>query len=184
MKLLYVLIGLFLWSTPVSAKTWAAQFPYGGGELSPVFHARSSDAVLTKATAFCKQNDLCKSQYTDDQMNAVTALGVVGHSNLFVTTLCRQDNGEQVYATVASQLDEQAGRQDGEKKGQEMIEKAGHSTQDCLVHAVYGVKSRGRLKANLNAQEPQSVSYSLKGEIRIYRIQRRSSMRRAFEVLD
>jgi hypothetical protein len=175
---------LILWSPSAQAKTWAAQFPYGSGELSPVFHARSSDSVLAKAKQFCKANELCSSQYGDEQIAAVAALGAVGFSNLFVTTLCRQENGEHVYVTVPSVYDESAGREDGKQKGQEAIRSAGHSADDCVVHAVFGVKSRERLKADLTAQPAKPVSQSLKGEIRLYRIQRRNATRMAVEIMD
>ena len=65
MKRLVVLLlfGSTLYSTPLYAKTWAAQFPYGAGELSPVFHAESRENVLAKAEAFCQKNALCRDQY-------------------------------------------------------------------------------------------------------------------------
>jgi hypothetical protein len=178
-----LLASFVVWSTPAYGKTWAAQFPYGSGELSPVFHAHSSDGVLAKATRFCQQNDLCNRQYKDLQIASFVALGVVGSSNLFVTTLCRQGSGEEIYVSVASPLDETAGREDGKQKGREAIERAGHSTDDCHIHTVYGVKSRSRLKTGLTVQHTQQAQ-GLGGEFRLYKIKRRNAVRMATEILD
>lgn len=176
-RALLILASLTVCSTPVHAKTWAAQFPFGNGELSPVFHARSLDGALAQATKFCNRTELCLNQYSNGDIKANTATGSVGYSNLFVTTSCQQDSGEYVYATVPSVYDDMAGREDGRKKGEEIIQNAGHSADNCSVHAVYGVKSRERLQSDLNTKASKQDVRALKGEIRIYRMQRRNAIR-------
>jgi hypothetical protein len=164
-------------STPAYAKTWAAQFPFGDGELSPVFHARSLDKALAKATEFCKRTELCRNQNLHEDIKASTATGAVGYSNLFVTTSCQQASGEQVYVTVSSVYDDMAGREDGKKKGEEILQSAGYAIDNCSVHAVYGVKSRERLQSDLTANASTQDVRALKGEIRTYRVQRRKAIR-------
>lgn len=172
-----ILASLAVCSTPAYAKTWAAQFPFGNGELSPVFHARSLDEALAQARKFCKRTELCRNQNLHEDIKASTATGSVGSSNLFVTISCQQDSGEHVYATVSSIYDDMAGREDGKKKGEMIIQGAGHFTDNCFVHAVYGVKSRERLRSDLTTKASTQDVRALKGEIRTYRMQRRKAMR-------
>lgn len=183
-RALLILATLTVGTSHAHAKTWAVQFPFNNGELSPVFHARNADAALIKAITFCKKTELCQSEYPDGEIKTVTAIGVVGYSNLFVTTLCRQDNGEHAYVTVTSVFDDMAGREDGLAKGKEAIKRAGHSTHDCTLHAVYGVKSRDRLQSGLIAQALEQENKTLKGEIRSYKVQRRNARRTAVEILE
>jgi hypothetical protein len=172
-----------VYTSPLYAKTWAAQFQYGS-ELSPVFHAHSPDKVLIEAIAFCKQNELCKSKYTDADIKSVLVVGVVGFANLFVTTLCKKNSGENIYVTVPSPLNDAAGREDGLQKGRDIAQEAGLSVNDCLIHAVYGVKSRKRLKTDLEIREHEPVSQGTGEAIRLYRLQRRNSIWTASEILD
>jgi hypothetical protein len=139
---------------------------------------------LIEAIEFCKQNELCKSKYTDVEIKSVLVVGVVGVANLFVTTLCKQSNSENVYVTVPSLLNDTAGREDGLKKGRDIAQKAGLSVNDCLIHAVYGVKSRKRLKTDLAIREHEPVSRSTAEAIRLYKLQRRNSIWTASEILD
>lgn len=170
-------------SAPLQAKTWAAQFQYGG-ELSPVFHAHNPDKVLNEAIQFCQQNALCKSQYADAEIKSVVAVGVVGSTNLFVTTLCKQSSGEKIYVTVPSQLSDAAGRENGLQKGRDIAQEAGLSVKDCLIHAVYGAKSRKRLKTNLVALEVEAVPTNTSKKVRLYKVQRRNGIQTATEVLN
>jgi hypothetical protein len=132
---------------------------------------------------FCKQRELCRSHYNDDQLKSVLAQGVVGFMNLFVTTLCKTSGGETLYVTVPTTLDDAAGRKDGKQKGQEVARRGGLSSNDCRVHAVYGVKSQTRLKTDLTVTEPISVSPARSGKIRQYKLQRRTGIR-VIEVLE
>ena len=183
-RAILIFASLTLGSVPADAKTWAAQFPIGNGDLSPVFHARNADDALEKAAKFCKQIELCRSQHPDGEIRGITAVGVVGYSNLFVTTECQQASGEHVYVTVSSIYDAAAGRKDGKNKGEDAIQRLGHVTDNCTVHAVYGVKSRQRLQTDLMAKALEQNVQSLKGEVRSYKIQRRNAARTATEILD
>ncbi len=166
MKRLVVLLlfGSTLYSTPLYAKTWAAQFPYGAGELSPVFHAESRENVLAKADAFCRQNALCRDQYEKDEIKSGVATGVVGFTNLFVTTLCKQKDGAHTYVTAPSLYNDAEGREDGKQGGLRKIEGAGLSTEDCLIHAVYGVKSGGKLPTDLAAPTTKEITVKVTTE--------------------
>jgi hypothetical protein len=172
------LVLLLLCTSPLHAKTWAAQFPYGS-KLSPVFHAPSRDEVLTEAVQFCKQNKLCISKYADADIKLALAVGVVGSSNLFVTSKCKTSSGEYIYVTVTSLLDDAAGREDGLDKGREFLQQ-----ENCLIHAVYGIKSGKRLKADLAIEEQEPISQSISEEIRLFKMQRRNSIWTARETLD
>ena len=108
----------------------------------------------------------------------------MGHSNLFVTTGCQQASGEYVYVTVSSIHDAAAGRKDGKNKGEDAIQRLGHLADNCTIHAVYGVKSRQRLQTDLMAKALEQNVQSLKGEVRVYRVQRRNAARTATEILD
>jgi hypothetical protein len=158
-----LLFGSTLYSTPLYAKTWAAQFPYGAGELSPVFHAESRENVLAKAEAFCQKNALCRDQYQAEVKSAV-ATGVIGFTNLFVTTLCKQKGGEPTYVTAPSLYNDKEGREDGKQVGLRKIEDAGLSTEDCLIHAVYGVKSGGKLPTDLAAPTTEEITVKVTTE--------------------
>ncbi|HET8670702.1 MAG TPA: hypothetical protein VFM05_08785, partial [Candidatus Saccharimonadales bacterium] len=83
-RAILIFASLTLSSVPADAKTWAVQFPFSDGKLSPVFHARHADAALAKATNFCKQSELCRAQHPNGEIKEITAIGVVGRSNLFV----------------------------------------------------------------------------------------------------
>jgi hypothetical protein len=172
------LVLLLLCTSPLHAKMWAAQFPYGS-KLSPVFHAPSRDEVLIEAVQFCKQNKLCSSKYADADIKSALAVGVVGTSNLFVTSQCKKTSGEYIYVTVTSLLDDAAGREDGLEKGREFLQQ-----ENCLIHAVYGIKSGKRLKADLAIQEQEPISERISGEIRLFKMQRRNSIWTARETLD
>jgi hypothetical protein len=179
-----ILAGLTVGSAPADAKTWAAQFPLLSGELSPVFHARSADEAVTQAKNFCRETEICRNQFPNGEIRAVTAIGVVGSSNLFVTTACRQESGENVYVIGPSLYDGMAGREDGMKKGKEALQQAGYSIDHCTLHAVYGVKSRDRLSTDLTEQAPEQDTQTLKGQIRRYKVQRRNATYTAVEILD
>lgn len=183
-RAILILASLTLGSVPADAKTWAAQFPLSDGKLSPVFHARHADGALARATRFCEQTELCRKQHPNGEIKEITAVGVVGHSNLFVTTACPQASGESVYVTMTSIYDDDAGRKDGKIRGEELVQRSGHVTDNCTIHAVYGVKSRKRLQTELMSQALEQNVQSLKGEVRTYRVQRRSATRTATEILD
>jgi hypothetical protein len=179
-----ILVVLTIGSAPVDAKTWAAQFPLLNGELSPVFHARSADEAVAQAAKFCRKSELCRNQFPNGEIKAVTAIGVVGRSNLFVTTACQQENGEYVYVIGPSPYDGMTAREDGMKKGKETLERAGYSIDHCTLQAVYGVKSRDRLRADLTEKAPEQDVQTLKGQIRLYKVQRRNASYTAIEVVD
>jgi hypothetical protein len=168
MKRLVVLLlfGSTLYSTPLYAKTWAAQFPYGAGELSPVFHAESRENVLAKADAFCQKNAQCRYQYPTSEVKSAVATGVVGFTNLFVTTLCKQNSGEHTYVTAPSLYNDGEGREDGKQLGLRKIKDVGLSTEDCLIHAVYGVKSGGKLPTDLAAPTTKEITVKVTTEFR------------------
>ena len=179
-----VLAVLTIGSAPAHAKTWAAQFPLLNGELSPVFHARSADAAVAQATKFCRKTELCRNQFPNGEIRAVTAIGVVGSSNLFVTTACRQESGENVYVIGPSLYDGMAGREDGMNRGKDALQRAGYSIDYCTLQAVYGVKSRDRLPADLSEKAPERDVQTLKGQIRLYKVQRRNATHTAIEIVD
>jgi hypothetical protein len=183
-RAILIFASLTLGSVSADAKTWAAQFPIGNGELSPVFHARPRDAALAKAIKFCRETEVCLSEHPDGEIKEITAVGVVGHSNLFVTTACPQENGEFLYVTVPTIYDDAAGRTDGKVKGEEQIHRSGYLTENCTIHAVYGVKSRRRLQTDLMSQALEQNVEGLKGEVRTYKVQRRNATRTATEIVN
>ena len=179
-----ILVVLTVGSGPADAKTWAAQFPLLNGELSRVFHARSADEAVAQATKYCTKTETCRNQFPNGEIKAVTAIGVVGHSNLFITTACQQENGENVYVIGPSLYDGMAGREDGMKKGKEALQRAGYSIDHCTLHAVYGVKSRKRLPTDLTDRGLKQDIQTLKGQIRLYKVQRRNATYTAIEIVD
>jgi hypothetical protein len=172
-----------LYSTPLYAKTWAAQLTYGAGELSPVFHAKSQDGVLTRAGKFCEQNDLCRSEFDSADLQTTLATGVVGRSQLFVTTACRQDNGDDLYTIAATSYDEDRGRNDGKEKALARIKAAGFLADDCHIHAVFGVKSQKQLWTGQPSAQPKADPIKTRAEVRLWRLQRRNAIRTTREVL-
>ena len=183
-RALLITVSVMCCSTPTAAKTWAVQFPYGNGELSPVFHARSPNEALAKAMKFCKERELCRNQFPSGEIETITATGVVGYTNIFVTTVCQQENGEHAYITAPSVYDGEAGREDGKNKGEEALRGGGLSTENCSIHAVYGVKSRDLLKNNLAGGFSGQKVQTLNAQIRSYKVQRRNATRTATEILD
>jgi len=162
---------------------WAAQFPLLNGELSPVFHAGTADQAVAQATTFCKKAESCRDQFPDGEIRAVTDIGVVGYSNLFVTTACRQESGEYVYVIGPSLYDGVAGREDGMKTGKEALQLAGYSIDQCALHAVYGVKSKDCLLTDLRGQTSGQNVQTLQGQIRRYKVQRRNAHYMAIQIV-
>ena len=70
------------------------------------------------------------------------------------------------------------------QKGRAIAQEAGLSVNDCLIHAVYGVKSRKRLKTNLGAPELEAIPNNTSRKVRLYKVQRRNGIQTATEVLN
>jgi hypothetical protein len=70
------------------------------------------------------------------------------------------------------------------RKGKEALQQAGYSTDRCTLQAVYGIKSRKRLLTNLTEPGPTQDIQTLKGQIRLYKVQRRNASYTAIEIID
>ena len=118
-----------------NAEDYAAQEPFGGG-VAPVVWGSTAEEASDKAIRACKQlNKRC---------SAKPVIPSVSKYNMFVTTCCKVDGVR--CQTVATALDEDAGRNEAFNQSLKAFADAGFDNSHCWRERTYSVKTGKRLR--------------------------------------